>query len=111
MYVTLKNTYGSVDFNTAHYEQFKSFVAGHQKIHAIKMIREIMPSWGLKECKDFVENCYFPPQPATESKEDDVFLREVKADLRDILVSGSDYREPLIIDLFARVCAKVGLAR
>ena len=40
MYVTLRNTFGNVDFTTAKYEEFKALVTGNQKIYAIKLMRE-----------------------------------------------------------------------
>ena len=113
MYVTIHNSYGNVDFTTAHYEEFKSHVVAGRKTDAIKFIRTSLPSWGLKECKDFVENCFFPPvvQSASAPKEDTAFLNDIKDDIRNILVTDTQYRESLLIDLFGRVCTKVGLSR
>ena len=105
MNILISNPYGTTTFTSvASFDAFRNLVATGQKIQAIKHMREKEVGWGLKEAKEFVDYVSFPPEPATESKEDNVFLREVKADLRDILVSGSDY-------LFGRVCEKVGLSR
>lgn len=108
MYIKIVNTFGMVDFQTSQFDQFRALVAEGKKIHAIKFLREMVPSWGLKECKDYVEACYFAPTPSTSARVDDDFLADMKDDLRAILLDKSEYRESLLLDLYGRVCSERG---
>lgn len=113
MHIDLYNSCGNLTVTLASFDSLRALVVKGEKINAIKLVRDLVPHWGLKECKDFVEALDFSGSvgitlaPATAPV--DNFLVDVKDDLRSILVSGSDYRESLVIDLFGRVCAKVGL--
>ena len=110
MFITVNNANGTVNFNTAQFDTFRAFLAGGQKIQAIKFVREMLPTWGLREAKEFVDLCTFLPSTLTATvAQDTTFLCDVKDDLRAILVTETQYRESLLIDLFGRVCAKVGL--
>lgn len=116
MYITINNANGTVDFNTAQFDQFRSYLAGNEKIQAIKFVREMLPMWGLREVKEFVEACDFGATscvtPATyvapgRDREFNNFLFDLKDDLRSLLISGKDSREGMLVDMFARVCALV----
>jgi len=116
MYIDIGNSQGNISFTPANFDTFRTFVVTGQKIQAIKHIRTVCQSWGLKEAKDFVEACDFgstscvTPAPYVapgRDREFNNFLFDLKDDLRSLLISGKDCREGLLVDLFARVCALV----
>ncbi len=113
MEIIIRNDTGVATFTTvAAFETFRNYCITRQKIQAIKYMREKEPHWGLKECKDFVEACVFPPVPVTTTlppfDTTENFLSDLKGDLREIILADKDYRDALLIDLFGRVSGKLG---
>ena len=108
MEIKIVNASGVTVFNNIPaFDTFRGLVASGQKIQAIKFMREKDPCWGLKEAKDFVEACDFPTVVSDTTTEN--FLSDIKDDIRSIILDKSDYRETLLLDLFARVAARVGV--
>ena len=112
MYINVGNYHGEISLTPAQFSEFANLCATGQKIQAIKFVRDTFQTWSLKEAKDFVEACDFPPVPVTTTlppfDTTENFLSDLKSDLREIILAGKDYRDSLLIDLFGRISGKLG---
>lgn len=115
MYIDIGNECGHISLTPEQFETFRNLMVTGQKVPAIKMVREIVSTWGLLEAKDFVYACTFAgPHILSEQKnanpdKDKVFIADIKDDVRAIILAETtDYQKSLLLDLFSRLAAKVG---
>ena len=109
MEIIIRNDMGITTFTTlASFDTFRGLVATRQKIAAIKFMREKEPCWGLKEAKDFVEACVFPPQVIGEAIPFAATLRDIKLDLREMITQDYAVSRDRLLDIYDKI---VGLVK
>lgn len=109
MDIKIVNFHGATVFSDiTSFDTFRGLVASGQKIQAIEFMREKEPCWGLKEAKDFVEACDFPPQVGGEVNPFATTLREIKYDLREMIAQDYAVSRDRLLDLYDKV---VGLVK
>jgi hypothetical protein len=122
MEIIIRNDMGVTSFTTpAAFDAFRNLVATGQNIYAIKYMREKEPHWGLKECKDFVEACVFPPQATADARAKKALdpdrwdapaladaLRDIKFDLRETIAQDYAVSRDRLLDIYDKI---VGLVK
>jgi hypothetical protein len=101
--IIIRNAYGEVAFLPEGFEILRNLVLSNERIKAIKFVREKMPHWGLKECKDYVDAIYFViPSASSPLNDTKALLADLHEDLRSFLLSDYISREE-VFNLYDKV--------